>query len=322
MTVSHASPIAPPSALDVVVERRDEPVADVVELTFRSAAGGALPRWEPGAHVDVVIGDGVLRQYSLCGPADAPTWTIAVRVLQDGLGGSLRMAALSAGDHVTVSEPRNHFELVDAARYVFVAGGIGITPILPMVRAAACRGDAWSLAYGGRSESLMPYLAELRELPGGDLDVWTDDVRGPIDVRSLLEAPSDDTAIYCCGPEPLLAAIESAVTGWPEGSLHVERFTPRPVDTSDVHEFAVELARSGVTLTVRGDRSILDTMSDAGIAAPFSCGEGVCGTCETRVLAGAVDHRDSILTPAEQAANDTMMVCVSRARDGRLTLDC
>jgi ferredoxin len=116
--------------------------------------------------------------------------------------------------------------------------------------------------------------------------------------------------------------MESAVAGWPEGSLHVERFTPRRVDTSDVHAFDVELARSGVTLRVPDDRSILDTMSDAGIAVPFSCGEGVCGTCETRVLAGAVDHRDSILTPAEQAANDTMMVCVSRARDGRLTLDC
>ncbi|MBP2391056.1 PDR/VanB family oxidoreductase [Aeromicrobium fastidiosum] len=320
--MSPASPVAPSSALDVVVERRHEPVADVVELTLRSADGRALPPWQPGAHIDVFAGDDVVRQYSLCGPADAATWTIAVRVLQDGLGGSLRMATLSAGDHVTVSEPRNHFELVEAASYVFVAGGIGITPILPMVRSASQRGAAWSLAYGGRSESLMPYLAELRELPGGTLDVWTDDGRGPIDVRRLLEVPSAGTAIYCCGPEPLLAAMESAVGAWPDGALHVERFTPRPVDTSDVHAFDVELVRSGVTLMVTGERSILDTMSDAGIAVPFSCGEGVCGTCETRVLAGAVDHRDSILTPAEQAANDTMMVCVSRARDGRLTLDC
>lgn len=322
MTVSHPLPVAPSSALDVVVERRREPVADVVELTFRGVDGAALPPWQPGAHIDVLAGDDVLRQYSLCGPVDAPTWTIAVRVLPEGLGGSLRMAGLSAGAHVTVSEPRNHFELVEAASYLFVAGGIGITPILPMVRSAAVRGASWRLAYGGRSESLMPYLAELRELPGGALDVWSDDGRGPIDVARLFESPSDGTAIYCCGPEPLLAATESAVTGWPEGSLHVERFAPRLVDTSDVHAFDVELACSGVTLHVPGDRSILDTMADAGIFVPFSCGEGVCGTCETRVLAGAVDHRDSILTPAEQAANDTMMVCVSRARDGRLTLDC
>ena len=281
-----------------------------------------MPPWQPGAHIDVFAGDDIVRQYSLCGPLDAPSWTIAVRVLQDGLGGSLRMAALSAGDHVTVSEPRNHFELVEVANYFFVAGGIGITPILPMVRAAAQRGASWSLSYGGRSEPLMPYLDELRQLPGGVLDVWTDDGRGPIDVRGLLESPSEGTAIYCCGPEPLLAAMESAVSAWPDGALHVERFTPRPVDTSDVHAFDVELARSGVTLRVAGDSSILDTMANAGIAVPFSCAEGVCGTCETRVLAGAVDHRDSILTPAEQAANDTMMVCVSRARDGRLTLDC
>ncbi|CAO5254086.1 PDR/VanB family oxidoreductase [Frankia sp. AgKG'84/4] len=309
--------------LRLTVHRRWAGADGVVLLDLRDPAGAELPRWSPGAHVDLMLPGGLTRQYSLCGePAQRHAWRLGVLREPAGRGGSAYVHDhLPQGATVEVRGPRNHFALVPAARYLFLAGGIGITPILAMTSAAARAGADWELHYGGRSRASMAFLDELGAA-GDRISLYPQDEVGLIDLDRLLATPRPDTAVYCCGPEPLLAAVERRCAGWPPGSLHVERFTPRdvgpPVRTGS---FEVTLAASGRTLTVPPDRSILDVVEAAGVSVLSSCQEGTCGTCETAVLAGEVDHRDSLLTPDERAANDTIFLCVSRAACPRLVLD-
>ncbi|MBO1330653.1 PDR/VanB family oxidoreductase [Streptomyces sp. VRA16 Mangrove soil] len=296
----------------VVAERRQEAVG-VVSLLLRRPDGGPLPGWEPGAHVDLLLGDGLERQYSLCG-GDASAWRIAVLREEAGRGGSAHVhGELTEGSAVRARGPRNHFPLEPASAYRFVAGGIGITPILPMLHEA----DApWSLYYGGRALRSMAFTAELAARhPADRLHLQ----EGLLDLPAALADLRPGELVYACGPEPLLTAVEALV---PPGALRTERFTAVATDTAADEAFEIELALSGRTLTVPADRSVLATLQDAGIDVLYSCTEGTCGTCETDVLAGEVDHRDSVLTTQEQARNETMMVCVSRAvKGGRLTLD-
>jgi ferredoxin-NADP reductase len=222
---------------------------------------------------------------------------------------------------VRVRGPRNHFPLLPSPRYLFVAGGIGITPILTMVAAAEATGARWELVYGGRRRASMAFLDELAGY-GERVAVRPQDEFGLLDLDALLGTPQPDTLVYCCGPEPLLAAVEQRCADWPSGSLRVERFTAKPLTEPVLTgAFEVELAQSGLTLTVPPDRSILDVAEDAGVNVMSSCSEGTCGTCETPVLDGEPDHRDSVLTEEEQAANDCMMICVSRSRCPKLVLD-
>jgi ferredoxin-NADP reductase len=300
----------------VLADRR--PVADgVVLLSLRRPDGGQLPPWEPGAHIDVVLDD-LVRQYSLCSdPADRTTWQIAVQREEDGRGGSRRVHALATGAAVRVGGPRNHFPLVLAPRYLFVAGGIGITPILPMVRVVAAQGTSWRLVYGGRARRTMAFHDELAG-HGEHVDLCPQDERGLPDLAALFADPEiadEGTAVYCCGPEPLLAAVESYRSG---PSLHVERFAPLQVEGAGA--FEVELANSGRTLPVPADRSVLDVLEEAGVPVLWSCREGTCGTCETGVLEGVPEHHDTVLTDDERRVGDVMMVCVSRGT-GRLVLD-
>jgi ferredoxin-NADP reductase len=205
---------------------------------------------------------------------------------------------------------------------VFIAGGIGITPILPMIDAAEALGADWELHYGGRSRRSMAFLASLEEAAGQRVTLHPQDEVGLIDLETLLGTPRPGTLIYCCGPEPLLIAVEQRCASWAEGSLHLERFAPKDVGEPVLTgAFEVELARSGLSLTVPPEKSVLQVVEEAGIGVLSSCTEGTCGTCETTVLSGEVDHRDSLLTPAEQAANDTMFICVSRAACPRLVLE-
>jgi ferredoxin-NADP reductase len=302
---------------DELVLERKETVADgVVRLTLRHPKGEALQRWEPGAHVDLVLRPDLVRQYSLCGdPADRSAFTLAVLLEPNGRGGSRFVhERLREGDRVRVQGPRNNFGLVDAKRYLFIAGGIGITPILPML--AAVHAD-WRLVYGGRTRASMAFAGELCHRYGDRVRVRPQDETGLLPLDGLLAESDPDTAVYCCGPEPLLAAVEERCV--PE-TLHVERFTPRP-ETGPRGAFEVELVRSGTVILVPQGKSILETIEDTGIAVLSSCREGTCGTCETAVLAGVPDHRDSLLTPAERETGDVMMICVSRARGGRLVLD-
>lgn len=309
----------------VVVDAR-EPLADgVVGLVLRDADGAELPAWTPGAHIDLELGPAhgqrLVRQYSLCGdPADRRAWRIAVLREPGSRGGSSYVhERLAAGATLRVDGPRNHFPLLDAAGYLFVAGGIGITPLLPMIAAADAAGRPWRLVYGGRRRASMAFLDRLDGY-GDRVSVRPQDETGLLDLDPLLAAPEPGVLVYCCGPEPLLAAVESRCAGWPAGSLRVERFAPRPGEFTD-GDFEVELARSGCVVPVPAGVPILRAVRSAGVEVLSSCEEGTCGTCETGVLAGRVEHRDSVLTDAEREAGDVMMICVSRALDARLVLD-
>jgi cytochrome P450/ferredoxin-NADP reductase len=305
------------------VAARHEAADGVVTLALREIAGHPLPRWEPGAHVDLVLDGAPTRQYSLCGDQDDRR-EYRVGVLRDpaGRGSSLYVHdQLRVGDTVRVRGPRNNFPLVASPRYLFIAGGIGITPILPMIRAAEAAGADWELVYGGRRRDSMAFLDELGRY-GDRVSVRPQDETGLLDLDALLGTPRPGTLVYCCGPEALLAAVEQRCAGWPRGALHVERFAPRPqAAPARAEAFEVVLEQSGLTLTVPPDRSILSVVDEAGVGVLSSCAEGTCGTCETAVLGGVPDHRDSVLSDDERQANDCMMICVSRARTDRLVLD-
>jgi ferredoxin-NADP reductase len=313
-----ASPTAP---FPAVVAGRRTVAAEVIELTLRRRDEASLPPWEPGAHIDLVLDAHTVRQYSLCGgPADRTEYRIAVQRESGGRGGSRRVHdELRVGDSVMLREPRNQFRLEPAPGYLFIAGGIGITPLLPMIEAARRGGRDWRLFYGGRSRSTMAYFPELGQLD--QVSVVPCDEHGLLDLPSIVATGPRGWLIYCCGPEPLLQAAERECARLPTGTLRVERFTPRTFDTTVDEPFTVELVGSGLELEVPADRRLLDVLFDAGVHVMTSCEEGTCGTCETAVLAGEPDHRDVILTPEEQAANDRMMVCVSRCRSPRLVLD-
>lgn len=308
---------------EVHVVEMAHPAVDVAELTVALPDGAALPPWTPGAHIDLILGDDLVRQYSLCSsPGQSDRYTVAVLLTPDSRGGSRRVHELAVGDTLRIRGPRNHFPLVAAQRYIFVAGGIGITPMLPMISEAEATGADWRLFYGGRSRDSMAYADRLADF-GDRVTLVPQDQAGMLDLQAIVGTPDPHTLVYCCGPEPLLAAIE-AVCGaaWPAGALHLERFAAKQfVIEGEDSSFELVLQRSGITVSVASDQSVFDAMRDAGVSVLGSCLEGVCGTCETGVLEGEVDHRDSVLDEDEQAENDCMMVCVSRCRGPRLVLD-
>ncbi|MEU5312427.1 PDR/VanB family oxidoreductase [Streptomyces sp. NPDC021562] len=305
---------------ELVVTERASAADGVVALTLRHPAGEDLPGWEPGAHLDVVLGPDLERQFSLCGdPGDRTGWRIAVLREPDGRGGSAFVhERLCVGDKVRVRGPRNHFRLEPASRYRFVAGGIGITPILPMLAAAEAAGAEWTLLYGGRTRRSMAFTGELARYGDTRVTVAPQDETGLLDLGAVLDDVPEDTLVYCCGPGPLLDAVEERC---PAGALRVERFRPKVQEAGAEREFEVVLARSGRSLTVVPGVSVLDTVRAAGVEVLFSCTEGTCGTCETDVLEGTPEHRDSVLTEQERAAGETMLICVSRCRGERLVLD-
>ncbi|MEC4017208.1 PDR/VanB family oxidoreductase [Streptomyces sp. H27-D2] len=318
-----AAPAVAPGALRLTVDERTMEADGVVRLRL---TGEELPAWEPGAHLDLVLSSGTVRQYSLCGdPADTAGYAIAIRRIDEGRGGSREAHdLLREGERVEVHGPRNRFPLVDAPAYVFVAGGIGITPILPMLRAAEAAGTPWRLLYGGRSRRTMPFLDEIEKLggPAGRVTVAAEDEQGLPDLSALLVGLPEGAAVYCCGPEGLMDAVAAlCVRTPPDGGLHLERFSPATGSPAgEERAFEVELRRTGRTVTVPAGTSALAALrAEALPDIAYSCQQGFCGTCQQSVLSGEVDHRDELLTDTERI--DSMLICVSRARGERLTLD-
>ncbi|MDV3127996.1 PDR/VanB family oxidoreductase [Mycobacterium sp. 21AC1] len=300
--------------------------ADVISVMLRSPAGDRLPEWAAGAHVTVTLPSGLMRQYSLCGRHDDPySYTIAVLLVGDGRGGSREIhQGLRIGDFIEVGTPRNNFSLTPAHHYLFVAGGIGVTPILAMIEALRGEPDPprLRLLYGGRSRAAMAFLDRLDSLDG--VEVVPQDEAGLPDLAGAFENSPAGTHVYCCGPPAMLAAAQRLSALHPELHLHFERFTAGTEEVARVDDgaFEVELARSGITITVPKDKSVLDAVLEVAPGTEFSCTSGFCGTCETKVLSGQVDHRDGLLTDDERRAGASMMICVSRSLGGdKLTLD-
>ena len=311
----------------VVVERISRATDDVLLLRLVAANGQPLPGWSPGAHVDLECGSADRsRQYSLCSdPADSRAYEIAVLRDPDSRGGSAWIHQhLQVGDRLRLRGPRNHFRFDETGgRAIFVAGGIGITPIAAMARRARQRGIDYALHYSGGSRRRMALLAELQAEHGERLIVHASDEGQRLDLPALLATPRADTRIYACGPQRMLQALQDATAHWPEGALCVEHFQTAPptLDPAREHAFEVELRDSGITLQVRADQTILSALQGANIDVQCDCTEGLCGSCETRVLGGAIDHRDVVLTRAERERQDRMMVCCSRAQGERLVLE-
>lgn len=308
---------------DLVVAGRT-PLADgVLALDLVSHNGRDLPAWTPGSHLDLLVRPGLERQYSLCGDvADRATWRVAVLREADGGGGSRALHdEVEVGQRLRVRGPRNHFpfEVTPGTRYVFVAGGIGITPLRAMVAAADAAGADWSLEYAGRARARMAFAAQLQAAHPGRVRLHAGDEGDRLDVAALdVDAT---TAVYACGPAKLLDALEAAAAGW-AGTLHVERFEAKEFGAPVWPDpFEVELALTGSTVVVEPGTSVLDALAAEGVDVLSSCRVGTCGTCETPVLEGEVEHRDSVLSPGEQADGTAMMVCVSRAAGPRLVLD-
>jgi len=293
---------------------------DVRSFELVDPAGMPLPPWTPGAHVDVLLPGGLVRQYSLCGdPDDAGVYRIAVLREPSGRGGSAHLhERVQPGATLEIRAPRNNFSLTAAEGHLLIAGGIGITPLLPMVRDLHRRGLPWQLHYGGRTRARMAFATELAAY--GERVSWhPEDERGLIPLDEILGGAAPGTLVYCCGPEALLAAVERAC---PPEILRTERFRPKEVEpVGPDRPLTVVLHRSGRSVEVPAHLSVLDALERAGEDVPSSCREGTCATCETPVLEGEIDHRDSVLTEAEREAGKTMMICVSRALSERLVLD-
>ncbi|WP_405836722.1 PDR/VanB family oxidoreductase [Streptomyces platensis] len=296
------------------VDRIDTIAEDTVALLLRGATGPLAP-WEPGAHIDLALPNWLTRQYSLCGdPADRETYRVAVRHEQLSRGGSEYVHRfLRRGRTLDVSLPRNHFPLVPAPAYLFLAGGIGITAVLPMLRAAAGAGVPASLVYVGRSAATMPFADELRASYGERVQLVATQEQGRPDLAALAAGPAPGTLVYCCGPASMLAAAEAA---FPAEQLHAERFRPAPRTFGPDTEFEAVCARSARTVRVPADETLLDALAHAGHPLPSGCREGVCGSCELTVLDGEPEHRDDI-----GAREGRMYACVSRALTPRLVLD-
>ncbi|OQQ30408.1 cytochrome [Prescottella equi] len=301
------------------------PVADgVVRVTLSDPSGKPLPKWTPGSHIDVELGD-LSRQYSLCSdPNDLSHYEIAVLEEPESRGGSRYVHhTLQAGHTLKMRGPRNHFKLdPDAQRYVFVAGGIGITPVIAMADHAKATGKDYEIHYCGRDVATMALLDRLTADHGDKVEIHSSAAGNRLDIPALLATPVDGTQIYSCGPERLLAALEEATAHWPEDSLHVEHFTSNlaTLDPANEHAFEVELRDSGLTIQVAADQTVLDALRASNIDIQSDCEEGLCGSCEAPVLDGEVDHRDMVLTKTERAQNKSMMTCCSRACGKKISL--
>ena len=294
----------------------------IITVTLSSPDGRALPRWSAGAHIDLVA-DGIRRKYSLCGNADDKrNWQIAIQREGHGRGGSIHFhGTIKQGSRVQVAGPKNHFKLNDSADdYVLIAGGIGITPMIAMADRLKQSGKPYKLYYCSASRGRMALLN--RAITDHDASIHVSDEGTRLDLGDMLRAPASELQIYACGPARMLEELETLGSDWPDGTLHIERFSvgSSVLDPENERAFLVELVDSGLEIEVPQDQTLLDALGAAGIDVPCDCNEGLCGTCEVAVLSGDIDHRDHVLSTSERKASDRIMACCSRARSGKLRL--
>lgn len=312
---------------EVRVGRKAMAALDIVELDLVPVGASELPAFRAGAHIDVEVRPGLLRQYSLCNdPAERHRYQIAVLREPNSRGGSVAVHdELAEGRGIRIGAPRNRFPLVPAQRSLLFAGGIGVTPLLSMAEQLARDGAAFEMHYCTRSPERTAFTKRLAALAcAGRVHVHHDD--GPpaqrLDLQRVLPAPHEQTHLYVCGPRGYIDWVCSTAraAGWGAPQIHVEHFSGAGQQAAE-GSFDVRLARSGVTLAVPAGRSVAAVLHAHGIALPVSCEQGVCGTCLTRVLAGEPDHRDSYLTDEERCRNDQFLPCCSRSRSACLVLD-
>jgi ferredoxin-NADP reductase len=312
-----------PAARELIVTNSERVADEVVQLTLRDPFGDDLPEWRPGAHIDIEVGAEIWRQYSLCGSMDnRDEWAIAVLREQNSRGGSEFLHSnVVVGSRLVTRGPRSHFVLSPAPAYVFVAGGIGITPLLPMIAAAERAHTPWQLLYLGRTRSSMAYAQMLVADYGSRVKIIAAAEDGRADIDAFLAGRDTGTQVYCCGPDRLMTAVveRCAALGLTAQTEHFAADAAALERTRD--SFDLVLASSGTTVRVGADQTMLSAIASAGVELGWSCLEGTCGTCEARILDGCADHRDAVLSDEEKRANNYVMTCVSRCIGEKLTLD-
>jgi phthalate 4,5-dioxygenase reductase subunit len=305
---------------------RNEKIADGIHLLeFRDAGGKPLPEFSAGAHIAIRVPNGLLRKYSLCNdPAERDRYLVAVKREANGRGGSANLIdAVKAGDELLVAAPVNDFGLPQRAQdFLFIAGGIGITPIMAMIRQVQAEGKRFRLYYCTRSPETTAFRDELNAPEfAGKVTIHYDqgDPASSLDLRPILQERKNREHLYCCGPRPLMEAVRNMTDHWSSTAVHFEAFSEAETHKPDDKPFKVKLARSGEVLDVPTTKTILEVLREHGLEVPSSCETGTCGTCRTKLLAGAANHRDLVLAEHERA--DTIMICVSRARSDEITID-
>lgn len=316
--------------IDAVVAAVERQADGISSWEFRRADGGPLPPFTAGAHIDVQLANGMLRSYSLCNAQeDRDRYVVAINRDPNSRGGStLIHDTVKPGDRITLSAPHNNFPLIeDAGHVVLIAGGIGITPMYCMIQRLERLRRSWELWYSCRQRSMCAFRERLEALEAskpGRVHFNFDQEPGGrmLDLKQIIASTLGDAHFYCCGPNPMLQAFEAAATelGRPRDHVHVEYFAAKEKAALE-GGYSVVCVQSGIELRIEHGQSILDALIDADIDIAYSCSEGICGTCECKVLEGVPDHRDSVLTPDEQAANDRIMVCCSGSQSARLVLD-
>jgi ferredoxin-NADP reductase len=325
-TIGAGAAVSAQESLTVQVTDVRAEARDVMTLELRAGGGGELPPFEPGAHLDLHLPNGLVRQYSLTNDwRERDRYVIGVGRAADSRGGSEFVhTSIRAGMQLNISAPRNNFALdPQAGNYLFIAGGIGITPIMAMIRWCVANRNEWRLIYAARSRQRTAFYEELCALGGDRIHFHFDDERGQVlDASQAISEWSEGQRIYCCGPDPLMNAVKSLTEHLPSGAVRFEWFTA-PVADQDLpsDSFEVELARSNTKLVVPAGKSILEVLEENGFDIPFSCREGLCGTCVTNVCSGEPDHRDYVLSDEERESGKLMTVCCSRSKSPVLVLD-
>jgi len=316
-----------PNLIEVRLSDVEAAARDTNVYTFRRPDGGRLPPYRPGAHIDIHLPNGMVRQFSLLNPdPDPQSYVVAIKRDAASRGGSRYIFdELKVGDTLKISAPRNNFPLVeDAEHVVLFAGGIGITPIWCMAQELAAQNRSWRLYYSCRSRADMAFLATLEKFGPDAIALHFDDEADGkfLDLAAAVAAAPPNAHFYCCGPNPMLKAFEAATASQPRHNVHVEYFTPKEeAGEAKLGGFWVELARSGEEYFIPEGRKVLEVLYEAGIDVDYSCELGICGECVTRVISGTPIHHDSVLSEEEQAANEKVMICCCGCASERLVLD-